>query len=1075
MYTNENALFRSLSISERNQNVDKSKIFQSENRLEKYWRSQSPFVTHPALLDMRLESEGLSHDLFNYLTSENEAQLAGRFKEVPEWMSALKQGLPFEHPSSLPKVTNSAIRTKAFLSVIEPLLKEGYVTLKECVLDIVLKHNCKFIEVNAICEILYQELAARCAMICARALVLELHIAREQNTLIGDTPKARYQYFIETLNKTSVREQILSDYPVMTRLVMTTIAFWKSNSLELITNLIADAPVLAEHFFSSLTMPLLVDVETAVGDSHNKGKTVAVFSFSGDKKLVYKPRSIGIEASYSKLLDWVNSKTKSLLLKSLKTLECSDHGWVEFAEHKTITTEDGVKRFYRRQGALLGLMYTLEANDFHYENIIANGEYPVLVDLETLFHPWINELGNESDVQAPATALKRTVLSTGLLPRRIWTQQGQNAGIDLSGFSEVQDQLTPIPVLEIENAGTDEMIFVRKKVSFTGASNMPTLKGKSVRAVDYSAEISEGFQLLYTTLLQNKHELICESGPLDFFKGVETRIIFRETRTYASFLNESLHPDFLGDALERDIFYDQLWIAAKHKPYLVDLISFEQKALRQLDIPIFHTKADSKNLIAEGEYIFNNFFKMSGLERVKNKIANLNQEDLKRQKWVIRSALLSADLSNRKATHSPIKKADVLDSKCDSQLIEAVEKIAQTIASLAFRSNGGASWFTWKAIGSTHWDLEAMDATFYDGLSGMICFLAYAGEVLNNEKYRQLAQEALVTARYLWRFHPNDIGSLGLFSGWGGIVYTLCHLATLWRDTSLLDEAFSLVPHIESHVDKDTNQDIVGGCAGAIIALLTLNELMANERIVEVAKQCGLKLVSLSHKQSDGIGWILESAGDKALAGMSHGVAGISYALIKLYKACGDPLFMRTAEDALSYERSLYSDKSKNWPDLREGSRPESSSHCNGHYYMTAWCHGAPGIALTRLQMEKLIKDPHFEDEICAAISTTMKNGFLDNHCLCHGSLGNLDVLLEANRVLPSEGYYEQARHLALQIVQGQKETGWLSGYMFNLETPGFMVGLAGMGYQLLRVAYPEKVPSILSLGAPVKLENSSS
>ena len=40
-------------------------------------------------------------------------------------------------------------------------------------------------------------------------------------------------------------------------------------------------------------------------------------------------------------------------------------------------------RFYRRQGALLALLYALEATDFHAENLIASGEFPVLIDLET--------------------------------------------------------------------------------------------------------------------------------------------------------------------------------------------------------------------------------------------------------------------------------------------------------------------------------------------------------------------------------------------------------------------------------------------------------------------------------------------------------------------------------------------------------------------------------------------------------------------------------------------------------------------------------------------------------------------
>ena len=46
-----------------------------------------------------------------------------------------------------------------------------------------------------------------------------------------------------------------------------------------------------------------------------------------------------------------------------------------------------MRRFYHRQGALLALLYVLDGTDMHYENLIAVGEQPVLVDVETLFHP----------------------------------------------------------------------------------------------------------------------------------------------------------------------------------------------------------------------------------------------------------------------------------------------------------------------------------------------------------------------------------------------------------------------------------------------------------------------------------------------------------------------------------------------------------------------------------------------------------------------------------------------------------------------------------------------------------------
>ena len=39
--------------------------------------------------------------------------------------------------------------------------------------------------------------------------------------------------------------------------------------------------------------------------------------------------------------------------------------------------------FYIRFGEILALSYILNATDLHMENLIAYGEYPVIIDLET--------------------------------------------------------------------------------------------------------------------------------------------------------------------------------------------------------------------------------------------------------------------------------------------------------------------------------------------------------------------------------------------------------------------------------------------------------------------------------------------------------------------------------------------------------------------------------------------------------------------------------------------------------------------------------------------------------------------
>lgn len=53
----------------------------------------------------------------------------------------------------------------------------------------------------------------------------------------------------------------------------------------------------------------------------------------------------------------------------------------------------------------------------------------------------------------------------------------------------------------------------------------------------------------------------------------------------------------------------------------------------------------------------------------------------------------------------------------------------------------------------------------------------------------------------------------------------------------------------------------------------------------------------------------------------------------------------------------------------------------------------------------------------------------------------------------------------AAEIIAGICTTGYLYGSPLGVELPGLLVGLAGIGYGLLRIAEPERVPAVLTMG----------
>jgi lantibiotic modifying enzyme len=82
--------------------------------------------------------------------------------------------------------------------------------------------------------------------------------------------------------------------------------------------------------------------------------------------------------------------------------------------------------------------------------------------------------------------------------------------------------------------------------------------------------------------------------------------------------------------------------------------------------------------------------------------------------------------------------------------------------------------------------------------------------------------------------------------------------------------------------------------------------------------------------------------------------------------------------------------------------------------------------------------------------------------------MGNLDVLLEASRLLDDPLYSQEVARLTPMLLSSIERQGWCTGVPLSIETPGLMMGIAGIGYELLRLADPELVPSVLRLAPPM-------
>ena len=406
---------------------------------------------------------------------------------------------------------------------------------------------------------------------------------------------------------------------------------------------------------------------------------------------------------------------------------------------------------------------------------------------------------------------------------------------------------------------------------------------------------------------------------------------------------------------------------------------------------------------------------------------------------------------------------------------ETATHIAKHLAKDAiWSSQGGCNW-----QGNT---LEPMDGQYvlvnrtfksdvYHGLSGIALFLAQI-QTKTADPIIQITLEGAVKT-LMDQLKETPLGcKLGLYAGQLGVGFALWRVGLLNNNPTWRQQGLELVLSLSQDDISDHEIDVISGAAGAIPALLVMYRTEQHPGLLGFAKKCGDFLKKTAHKSDQHWSW--HTFGEQALTGYSHGNAGIALALLELFQYTQDPNDFQAAAMGFNFERLHFMPNLNNWPDLRKSTEEQNNSPGCGHM----WCHGAPGIALSRLRAYQLTQRHDFLQEAHTALNSTyqqvaqqIQQPQSDNFSICHGLAGNADILLTAGVLLNNTSYLELAQHVGNVGIQmyDATNTSWPSGVndpsgqtAGGQETPGLMLGLAGTGYFYLRLADPTAVNSVL-------------
>ncbi|MBF0132581.1 MAG: type 2 lantipeptide synthetase LanM family protein [Magnetococcales bacterium] len=879
-------------------------------------------------------------------------------------------------------------------------------------------------------------------------------------------------------------EELLLQYSALARLISVQMVFWVEACAEMIARFERDEALLRQHFNGGDRPMVVTHVSFQGADAHNHGRQVAELFFANGQSVMYKPRSLGPEKGYNRLLQWMNHHGFPLPFKIVTVLDREDYGWMEVVKQKSCQNNEEAQRYYARMGAISALFYPLGGYDAHFENFIPHGEHPVFIDNETLLLPetkFEDYLGDSAYI--PDNIEKRlldSVWQPMILPS--WRiREGTSAVQDISALRDMGDGEDLLELEKFTWVHSDYMKMERKAAPpLRSSKNHPYLRDTPLSVKPYINDFIHGFETMFRWLMQHRSDLLAADSPLMALGRSPMRYILRPTSQYILALHRIVTPKYLESGVDVSIELEYLSRRFLGKTFhLADgpIWQNELEALTRFDIPVFFGDPLSGDLILEnGERIPRFFFK-SGLSKTIDKLTQMDASTFQEQLRIIHSAFFIKYLRTTPEFPTPIAQrygTPHSPPPDHRELISQAKTIGETLREHAiYDPEEGVRWLSFGySMETDRYYLQPSSFNLYEGAIGIGLFFAALTRVTGDEAHRKFLELVIQPLRKKmgyseFRTQFQAKLTIGGTSGLGSIVYGLSAIGALVEDQRYIAMAADFAELITpDKIVEDPYYDLISGAAGALLGLLRLHRETGDVRHFEGALACGQHLLK-SRVETPSGHRVWKTNPFSWLAGAAHGQAGIAYSLIRLYSRTGDGRFLDAAHNASLFEETLFDPRAHNWPVLlprKEAPNPDKP------FFKTQWCHGAPGIAVSNLGSARFLPDNseiyHFYvNSGRKALATTVDFGVREMDNLCCGNAGRMETLLVGKEYLGAHGSANLGKNMAGLILDRAQTLNGLQLFMdlpSSLCVPGLFQGSAGIGYQLLRLAHPELLHSIL-------------
>jgi lantibiotic modifying enzyme len=437
-----------------------------------------------------------------------------------------------------------------------------------------------------------------------------------------------------------------------------------------------------------------------------------------------------------------------------------------------------------------------------------------------------------------------------------------------------------------------------------------------------------------------------------------------------------------------------------------------------------------------------------------SKVAGLSDVDRQDQEWIIsatlrppggrrRTALLAAPSA---APATALSVAPLASIAAEPVRLLAVacgladQIVARCMADGSGPHSGQVNWLGLQPGTRGEWEVQPMGADLANGYLGVALYLAQLAGLTGIGRYAEVARQALngwpsrLTAL---SGQPELLAATGCggYDGLGGISYGLARMATLLGDSRLSEWATTAIGLAATAAGPAARPGWAGGNAGCLAAMMAVQSEIGSPDAASLAETIACRLGDLVD-QTDG--WCVP-AGTPPRNGFACGPAGVGWALARFGTVRGEPAYLGAGSRAVRRAVSV-ADAA---PGLGAG-----------------WCFGTAGLLAARC----CLADEASLGRLRADLLTLDRRRVGRDLSLSHGELGLTEAIRVASATAQGGAAPHSLRWRAGLVLDALRRRSDYCGTPGGVPTPGLLHGLAGIGYGLLRLAFPSQVPPVLLL-----------